>query len=254
MEICVLASGSSGNCFYVENDKKAILIDAGISTKQIVDRLFSIGKSPLNIKGIFITHEHSDHVKGCDVFARKFNVPVFATKKTIDSSNLCSNCDLVNPIKNNEDVDLCGMNIEAFSKSHKAVDPVSYNIFYEKKISIMTDIGFACNNIIDNVHDSDLLCMESNYDNEMLRNGKYPYFLKKWIESDIGHLSNEDSANCILNNASSKLKYLILCHLSKNNNTPKIALKTFNMLDDRNNFSDKLLVSEREMPTKIFRI
>ena len=151
-----------------------------------------------------------------------------------------------------ETVNFCGMDIESFSKSHRAVDPVSFNIYNKKKISIMTDIGYACQNVIDNVHDSDFLCLESNYDPEMLKNGGYPYFLKKWIESDIGHLSNENSANCVFENASSKLKYLVLSHLSKNNNTPSTALDSFGLLKQRMNFSPKFFVSEREMPTRVF--
>ncbi len=254
MEICVLASGSSGNCFYIENNNQAVLIDAGISTKQIVERLSIIRKNPFNIKGIFITHEHSDHIKGADFFARKFNVPIFSTKKTIESCDLCSDQDLINYINNDEIIKLSGMDIEAFSKSHRAADPVSFNICNKKKISIMTDIGYACNNVIDNIADSDLLCLESNYDSEMLRNGKYPYFLKKWIESDIGHLGNFDSAKCVFENSSSKLKYLILSHLSKNNNTPALALDSFKLLKKKKNFSPKIFVSEREHPTPIFRI
>ncbi|MBS3079581.1 MBL fold metallo-hydrolase [Candidatus Pacearchaeota archaeon] len=253
MEICVLASGSSGNCFYIEKNNNAILIDAGISTKQIVNRLFSIGKNPLNVKGIFITHEHSDHIKGADVFARKFKIPIFATGKTIDSCNLCSNEDFINKIRNNETVNFCGMDIESFSKSHRAVDPVSFNIYDKKKISIMTDIGYACQNVVDNVGNSDLLCLESNYDPEMLKNGGYPHFLKKWIESDIGHLSNGDSAKCVFENSSSKLKYLVLSHLSKNNNHPDVAMRSFQLLKKKNSFP-KIFVSERERPTAIFKI
>ena len=254
MEICVLASGSSGNCFYVENKNQGILVDVGISTKQIVNRLFSIGKNPFNVKGIFITHEHSDHIRGANVFARKFKVPIFATKKTIESCNLCSEPDLINRIGNNERVNFCGMDVEAFSKSHRAADPVSFNIYHKKKISIMTDIGYACQNVVDNVHDSDFLCLESNYDPEMLKNGKYPYFLKKWIESDIGHLSNEDSAKCVFENGSSKLKHLVLSHLSQNNNTPSVALDSFSLLKQRKNFSPSIFISERNSPTPIFRI
>jgi len=255
MEICVLASGSSGNCFYIENNNNnGILIDAGISTKQIVNRLFSIGKSPLTVKGIFITHEHSDHVKGADFFARKFKVPIFATKKTIEACNLCSEPELINSIGNNESTKICGMDVEAFSKSHRAADPISFNIFNKKKISIMTDIGYACQNVVDNVHDSDFLCLESNYDPDMLKNGKYPYFLKKWIESDIGHLSNADSAKCVFENGSSKLKYVVLSHLSKNNNAPHVALDSFGLLKQRKNFSPKVFISEREMPTRVFTV
>jgi len=254
MELSVLASGSSGNCFYIENNENAILVDAGISAKQIISRLDAIGKNPLNIRGIFITHEHSDHIRGADVFARKFNVPIFSTKKTAQNCLLCQDNDKINTIGNNDTVKLCGMEINSFSKSHRAADPVSYNISNGKKISIITDIGHACQNVVDNVKDCDLLCLESNYDRDMLTNGFYPYFLKKWIESDIGHLSNRDSALCVLENASTKLKHLILSHLSKNNNTPELALDSFKILKERRCFSPKISVSDKDRPTQIFKI
>ncbi len=254
MEFSALASGSSGNCFYVENNGNAVLVDAGISAKQIVERLFFLGKNPEKVKAIFITHEHSDHVRGADVFARKFNVPIFATKKTSENCFLCSGYDFINLIKNNEVVNIRGMRIEAFSKSHRASDPVSYNIYNGKKISIITDVGYACENVVANVNDSDALFLESNHDIDMLENGFYPYYLKKWIKSDEGHLSNKQAALCVLENAHSRLKYLILSHLSKNNNTPKIALLSFNILRERRRFSPKILVSERESPSCLMRI
>jgi len=254
MELSVLASGSSGNCFYINNNNSGILIDAGISTKQIIQRLALIKKDPQKIKAIFITHEHSDHIKGADVFARKFNVPIFATKKTIENGFLCSKSDLINPIKNNETINLNGVEVEAFSKFHKAADPVSYNIYNGKKISIITDLGCICKNVIKNVSDSDFLCLESNYDEEMLNSGHYPYFLKKWIKSDIGHLSNNQASACILEHASQCLKHVMLSHLSKNNNTPALALKSFNILKQRKDFSLKISVSQRENPTALFKI
>lgn len=254
MEFSALASGSSGNCFYVENNGSAVLVDAGISAKQIVERLFVLGKNPEKVKAIFITHEHSDHVRGADVFARKFNVPIFATKKTSENCNLCSDFDLINIIRNNETVNIGGMRIEAFSKSHRASDPVSYNLYNGKKISIITDIGYACENVVANITDSDALFLESNHDETMLENGFYPYYLKKWIRSDEGHLSNRQSALCVLENAHSRLKYLILSHLSQNNNTPLVALSSFNILKERKNLHPKVFVSGRETPSCLMRI
>jgi phosphoribosyl 1,2-cyclic phosphodiesterase len=256
MEICALASGSSGNCFYIENNKtkSAVIVDCGISAKQITERLGFIGKNPGNIKGIFITHEHSDHVRGVDVFSRKFKIPIFATKKTAESCFLCSDEELINFIKNNETVDLGGMKIEAFSKSHKAADPVSYNVFNGKRISIITDVGYGCENVITNISNSDGLFIESNYDDNMLDNGPYPYFLKKWIKSDVGHLSNFQSATAVLENASSKLKCVVLSHLSKNNNTPLAALSAFGLLKERRDLCPKVFVSERHRATQVFRV
>ena len=255
MEVAALASGSSGNCFYIENNGKAILIDAGISSKQIVERMKMLRKNPEKVRGIFITHEHSDHIKGVDVFARHFRVPIYVNKKTAKNGFICSNKDLIKCIKNDEVVKIAGLNVEAFSKSHNAADPVSYNVWNGKKVSIITDVGYGCENVIANVSDSDFLFMESNHDEIMLERGPYPYFLKQWIKSDIGHLSNMQSALCVLEHAPSKLKHVVLSHLSKINNTEKLALETFHhLLKERKDLNPKISISTREMPTSLFKL
>lgn len=255
MEICALASGSSGNCFYINKGDDSILIDSGISAKRIINGLLALKKDPKDTKGIFITHEHSDHVRGADVFARRFNVPIFATKKTAENCFLCSDEGLINFIKNNETVEIGGMSVEAFPKSHLAADPVSYNITDTKKISIITDVGYTCRNVISNVSDADFLCIESNYDEFMLENGPYPFFLKEWIKSNKGHLSNMQSALCVLEHAPKELKHIVLSHISKNNNTTNLALETFNsLIKEREDLNPKISISPREMPTPLFRI
>ncbi len=255
MKISALSSGSSGNCFCIEKENNAVLIDAGISAKQIVERMLLVGADPEKIKGIFITHEHSDHTKGADVFARKFNIPIFATQNTISNSFLCSNPELISRIKNNEEIILGKLKIEAFPKSHKAADPVSFNILGGKQVSVITDIGYACDNVIKSVESADFLCLESNHDEKMLDNGDYPYFLKQWIKSNTGHLSNKQCALCVLEHAKSSLGHLLLSHLSQNNNTPKIAVKTNKLfLKERKNFSPEVLCSERSAPTPMIKV
>lgn len=254
MRLAVLSSGSSGNCFYIENENKGILVDAGISARRIADRLASLRINPEKIKGIFVTHEHADHVKGIDVLARNFDIPVFATKKTAESCFLSSNENLINNIKNNETIKMAGMEIEAFSKSHKAIDPVSFNISNGKKISIITDLGYACRNVQESVHDSDFLCLEANHDLAMLENGSYPYFLKNWIKSDAGHLSNLQAALLVLEYGKPKLKQVILSHLSRNNNTTELALSTFNLLKERSDMHPRILAPEHGTCTGMFKI
>lgn len=255
MEISALASGSSGNCFYIGNEKSAVLVDAGISAKQILGRLSSIKGDSSKIKAIFITHEHSDHIRGADVLARKLNIPIFATKATIKNSFLCSNVDLIRSISKNSTTEINGLSIEAFSKSHNAADPVSYNIHEKKMISVITDAGHACQNIKKHVADCDFLFIESNYDEKMLEKGPYPYFLKKWIGSDTGHMSNRQAALCTLEHGSAKLKRVVLSHLSKVNNTPEVAFKTFShIIKERTDFRPTINVSLRELPTELFKI
>lgn len=257
MKIAALASGSAGNCFYIEDDKSetAVLIDAGISTKQISLRLAMLGLTTAKINGIFITHEHADHVKGADVFARKFKVPIFATKKTIDSCSLCSDKSLIKTIKNNDVINIGGNNVQAFSKTHKAADPISFTIFANKKVSIITDAGHACNNIIEHIAAADFLCLETNHDPDMLKNGPYPAFLKNWIAGDNGHLSNVAAGHCVLEHAPQKLQNIVLSHLSGTNNTPDLAFSTFmSIINKRRNFSPEVHVSTQFTPTKLFVI
>lgn len=257
MKIAALASGSAGNCFYIEDDRSetAVLIDAGISTRQIALRLAMLGLTIAKIGGVFITHEHGDHIKGADVFARKFRVPIFATKKTIANCCLCSDKSLINPINNTDIINLDGLKVRAFSKTHRAADPISYTIFANKKVSVITDVGHACRNIIDNIAEADFLFLESNHDPEMLQNGPYPAYLKKWIASDNGHLSNLAAGHCVLEHASQKLTNIVLSHLSSTNNTPGLALSTFrSIINKRSSFSPKVHLSTQDNPTKLFII
>ncbi len=258
MELCGLSSGSSGNCFYVGNpkNKEGILIDAGISSKKIVEKLAQINVLPDQIKGVLITHEHSDHIKGVDVFARSFNVPIFATKKTFDKQVLCSDPALLNRISNSASLTLAGLDIDAFSKSHLAEDPVSYSVVQNgKRASIITDLGICCNKVNSVVSDSDFLFLESNHDMTMLNNGAYPAFLKAWVKGDTGHLSNFQASLCVLEHGNRRLKNVILSHISQSNNTPQIAHNTFtNMLKERKDLRPKVSVSSREEVTDLFKL
>ncbi len=258
MEICALASGSSGNCFYAGDGNSSILIDAGVSCKKIEERMLTINRKVENVRAVFITHEHSDHIRGIDVFARKFNVPIFATRELIKNNFLCSNPDLIQTFKVGENIKIGGMEISSFSKIHKAIDPLGFTIVDSssgKRASIITDAGHACKNIIENVSDANALFFESNHDLEMLENGSYPYFLKKWISSDNGHLSNMQSALCVLENAKRKMKSMVLCHLSEHNNTPKLALNTHrNLLKHRMDLKPRIFISDKESPSVIVKL
>jgi len=255
MKTTALASGSSGNCFYVENDKTALLVDAGISTKRILERMSMLKLNPNKIKGIFITHEHTDHTKGTDVFAREFNIPIYATKGTINSGFLCSNNELINQIKNNESISIGGLNINTFSKMHKADDPVSFTVEDKKRVSVITDLGITNKEVNEQISSSDFLFLESNHDIKMLNEGPYPWFLKKWVRGDDGHLSNNQASLAVLEYGNSKLKNVVLSHLSQTNNTPQVALKTFTkMMKERKDFKANIEVSTRDSPTKLFKI
>ncbi len=256
MRACALSSGSSGNCFYVEDENSAVLIDVGISTKKVIERMNSLNLNPEKIKAIFITHEHIDHIIGSDVFARRFNIPIFATKGTIFHGFLCSNKDLIKKINKNDKITIGKLRIEAFTKSHEAAEPVSYSIHYKDKIiSVITDAGYACKNINNKIAKSDFLFLESNHDIKMLEDGPYPHFLKRWVTSDTGHLSNTQAGLAVLEHGNKKLKNIVLSHLSRTNNSPDLALETFrSFLKERSDFNANLSVSLGDMPTQLFSV
>lgn len=228
MRVSAIASGSNGNCYYVENNGIAILIDAGISCKQIGLRMKRLGLSLENVRGIFVTHEHSDHIKGINVFCKNYNIPLFINQETYNKSKLKVSEDLLKIISANDEIIIEDMIVKSFSKKHDAINPCSFSVIAQnKKISFLTDIGSVSNNVINAIKDANAIFMEANYDKDMLEEGRYPYFLKKRIAGDEGHLSNNQAGALITNHASANLKYVFLSHLSENNNCPNIALKTF---------------------------
>jgi phosphoribosyl 1,2-cyclic phosphodiesterase len=252
MKFSCLASGSSGNCFYVENNNQAILIDAGLSAKQAFQRLDDLNLEKNKIKAIFISHEHTDHIKGADVLSRSLNIPIFATKGTVKNSFLSSNDNLINPIKSSESISIAGLEVESIPKSHDAAEPVSFIIRNKKTLSILTDIGYSCKNISRAINESDFLVMEANHDINMLENGPYPWDLKKRVLSDKGHISNLHSALSVLENSHKKLESITLAHLSKTNNTKELAKATFKkFLKERKDLSPEIFVSMQSSATPI---
>lgn len=258
MKVAALSSGSCGNCFYISDGKNGLLVDVGISCKKIIENLCALGENPWDVRGVFVTHEHTDHTRGVDVFARKFNVPIYATQGTIKNSFLSSNENLVVPIKKEDLVMINGFEISSFGKSHDASQPVSFSIrdkMEGKKVCVITDIGHACKNVIENVGEADFLIMESNHDLKMLNDGPYPYFLKRRIASDEGHLSNLDSGLCVLEHGHKKLKRVMLAHLSKTNNTPLAALTTFNsLINERKDLNPQVNISLRSICSPLFKV
>lgn len=231
LKYCSIGSGSSGNCHYVGYKDTNILVDAGLSGKRITTGLKDIDVDAEKIKGIFITHEHSDHIKGAGIISRKFNIPIFANIKT-----WCSMKDKIGEIKdhnmkvfeNDKTYSLGDIIVRPFSTEHDAADSVGYNFYAEndEKISIATDIGCITENVRKHLYESKLVVLESNYDPNMLMMGSYPYSLKRRVMSDTGHLSNEDAANFCIELIDKGTKSILLAHLSKENNFPELAYET----------------------------
>jgi len=253
LKIASIASGSNGNCYYLGNDDDAILIDAGISAKQIAERMTRLGLSLSKLRGVFISHEHSDHIRGIDVFSRKYSVPVFMTQKTYVSYDHVIRDTLLNFFSPGEQVQLGNICVHPFLKSHDAVEPCSFSVSSRSRnVAVMTDIGLQCENVIDHIRNADAIFLESNYDDQMLKTGTYPAYLKKRIASDVGHLSNTQAALLTLEHASARLRHIFLSHLSANNNTPELALRTFmRLMEQRSDLQLDVMLASREKESSI---
>lgn len=229
MKVCMLASSSKGNCTVVWNDKFSILIDCGITLSDVEARLERIGVDPKSIIAIIVTHEHSDHIKGISAFIRKYHSKLYVHADGYDA--LVSKLDRVpfeNIVEFFSDFAICDFEIHPFKLPHDAKCCVGYTIKEsDKKISIITDLGYTNTNILSNVYGSRLVILESNYDERMLRlSTKYPLALKNRIRGQYGHLSNRDSANAICELACNGVKQILLAHLSEENNTPDLCYES----------------------------
>ena len=231
MEFCSIASGSSGNCIFVGTDEANILIDAGISAKKICEGLKGIDIDPSDIDGIFVTHEHIDHIQGISTFVKKYPMEVFGTKKTLKALYSKFDGDFGESIFTEivPDIDFSYKDaiIHPFAVSHDAADPVGYRIESKgKRFAVATDMGFFDDRIVNCLKDLDAICFEANHDINMLMVGKYPYNLKQRVSGPKGHLSNDAAADLLCRIFSERLKYIMLIHLSKDNNYAELAYET----------------------------
>ncbi len=226
--IASLNSGSNGNCYYVGNDHEAVLVDVGISCREVEKRMKRAGLQMEKVKALFISHEHTDHISGLEVTSRKFNLPVYITKATLQNSRLQLKEELVHSFVPYQEISYGKLTVTPFPKEHDAADPYSFVVACNGiKVGVLTDIGSNCEHVIKNFSECHAAFLEANYDEEMLENGGYPFFLKKRIRSEKGHLSNDQSLELFLKHRHEKLSHLLLTHLSKNNNSPKLVQDLF---------------------------
>lgn len=231
MRLCSLYSGSSGNSIYVGSERTHILVDIGMSAKKITEALNEIAISPDDIDAILITHEHSDHIAGLGVFLRKYGIPVYGTKKTLEAVRCYSNLgkvdfSLFHDIEPEESFAIKDLWAKPVSTWHDAADPVCYTLTHgTKKVSIATDLGDYDEHIVDSLSGADAMLIEANHDIRMLEVGPYPYPLKQRILSRHGHLSNERGGQLIRALLNDHLKGIYLGHLSKENNYPELAME-----------------------------
>lgn len=230
MIIYPICSSSKGNCTYVCNENSGILIDAGLGIRSLYKHLDGVNFSKNDIKAIFITHEHTDHISGLQSIVRNLSIPIFASKGTI-SSLLDKNKIYVNSmlyeISPKELVYIDDFEISAFPTPHDCAESLGFCIYNNnKKFSICTDVGYVTPIIKEKLIGSNLILLESNYDRNLLQISPYPHHLKKRIVSKLGHLSNDNAAELIKYLINNGVNNFILGHLSQMNNTPDLALQT----------------------------
>ncbi len=226
-----LYSSSSGNMFHIETNKANILIDVGVSYKAINEGLKSIGKDISDINAVFITHEHIDHIKGLPLLCRKNDIPIYALGKTakyledaLNEKNIKNN---IFELKYGQAYKIKDIEFSPFETSHDAIMPCGYRLKSgNSTLTFATDLGYVSDNVMENLKEADFAILEANYDNTLLDFGKYPYMLKRRIKSNIGHLSNDNTADAIAELAKFDKKDFLLAHLSENNNNKEIMLNT----------------------------
>jgi phosphoribosyl 1,2-cyclic phosphodiesterase len=254
MTVCLLASGSQGNCLYISNGQTRILVDAGLSGVEIERRMHSKGLCADRLSAIVVSHEHGDHIKGVGVLSRRFNLPVFATKKTWEAA-----AGHLGRIADRRTY-ACGASfrlgsiaVRPFSLSHDAADPAGFTFQCHRiKIGMATDLGVATAMVRQHLKESDLLVLEANHDVQMLETGPYPWPLKQRIRGRTGHLSNAASRCLLTDLLHDRLRFVVLAHLSETNNDPETAIRT--IAPALNNSRACLSVARQERCSDLFEL
>ncbi len=223
-----LNSGSNGNCYYVGNDHDAVLIDAGISCRETERRMTNLGLSLNKVRGILISHDHSDHIRGVEVLSRKHRIPVYITTATHMKSGLCIDPHLVQAFTSHEALNFGSLTVNPFHKHHDAADPHSFTVTDKDiTVGVFTDIGAPCEQLVHYFGQCHAAFLEANYDERMLNEGRYPVFLKRRISGGEGHLSNLQALEIFKSYRAPFLDLLVLSHLSEQNNHPQIVYDLF---------------------------
>ncbi len=246
-----LNSGSNGNCYYVGSSTEAVLVDAGISCRETEKRMRNLGLDMSSVKGILISHEHSDHINGLSILSKKYQLPVYITHHTLRESQLNIDSNLVRSFSADQPLHIGGLSVTAFKKAHDACDPHSFVISDGSiHIGVFTDIGIACPQVIRHFRKCHAVFLEANYCPDMLRTGNYPIHLKRRISSGQGHLSNTQALELFMKFKTRRLSHLVLSHLSENNNKPELVTELFSSQAGE----VKIVVASRYEATPVFCI
>ncbi|MBD0377188.1 MAG: MBL fold metallo-hydrolase, partial [Flavisolibacter sp.] len=249
--ITSLNSGSNGNCYYIGNDDEAILVDAGISCREMEKRMKRLGLFMQKVKAVFVSHEHSDHISGLSSLVYKYNLPVYITTATHYYGRLYLAKHLVQSFEANKAITIGNLTITAFPKQHDAADPYSFVVTYKGlKVGVFTDIGRPCEHVIRHFKECHAAFLEANYDEQMLEQGSYPYYLKNRIRGGKGHLSNKQALALFKLHKSPFLSHLFLSHLSQNNNCPQLVEDLFK----KHAGDTKIIIASRYAETDVYQI
>ncbi len=238
VEICSLASGSNGNCYYIGDDNEAVIVDAGIGWRRFSERMKTAGLDVCRVRAIFITHEHRDHSGSARVVAKKLLIPTYMTAGTYNRIYARHRPSPFCAIEPDSVTEIGGIRVHAFPKSHDAASPVSFRIeIAGHTVGVMTDIGVADAVVCKNFSMCDAVFLESNYDPQMLIDGPYEAYLKERVGSDVGHLSNFQAYSLVREHANPSLSHIILSHISADNNTSAKIMEAFAGVSDKYNIS-----------------
>lgn len=251
LTITSLNSGSNGNCYYIGNENEAILVDAGISCRETERRMLRLGLSLKKVKAIFITHEHTDHIRGLNTLMKKHQIPVYITEGTLQFSRLQSSNSPILSFKALEEVQIGELLITGFKKYHDASDPHSFIVSHQGvRVGVFTDIGVVCDDVITHFKQCHAAILEANYDEDLLENGKYPYFLKRRITGGRGHLSNSQALALFTEHRPAYMSHLLLGHLSKHNNCPIRVEELFNAYREE----VEIIIASRDQEMPLYKI
>lgn len=257
MRFSVLASGSGGNVCYIETHNARVLIDAGLSCREIERRLGLIGVNAKTLDALIITHEHSDHIKGAGPVARRFDLPLYINRKTLDRGHgTLGNLSKPVIVQTGQTLTINDLSVETFTKCHDAADPVGLVLSFDgKRIGLATDLGRSTRLVEDRLRECHALIVEFNHDQGMLEEGPYPLDLKRRIKGSDGHLSNEQAGDLIREICHDNLNYLLLAHLSKTNNHPaKAHRKARDALGESGITGTNILISEQDTPSPMIEL
>ncbi|SFH14082.1 MBL fold metallo-hydrolase [Pontibacter chinhatensis] len=251
LQITSLNSGSNGNCYYIGNDREAVLVDAGISCRETERRMKRLGLHMSKVKAIFVSHEHSDHIKGIPVLARKYGLPVYITPGTLYNCRLDFTGVQVLHFEAFEVIKVGQLEVKAFPKFHDARDPHSFIVSQQSiNVGVFTDIGAPCDHVIEHFQQCHAAFLEANYDEGLLEKGHYPYYLKNRIRGGRGHLSNRQALSLFTAYKPEFMSHVLLSHLSKDNNNPQLVKELFSLHAE----GTEVIVASRFEETPVYTI